>query len=85
LDAETRHRLRLAVSAARIAAIDWQREPRCTGCGVELLDPISERPRFALGCDWCRERERSRRRRAEEAAAAVGPSEGAQLVFTVVA
>jgi predicted RNA-binding Zn-ribbon protein involved in translation (DUF1610 family) len=36
--------------------MDWSREPRCTGCGVELRDPISELPRYVDGCGTCTDR-----------------------------
>jgi hypothetical protein len=61
--AAARGAVREAIDAARRAQIDWSREPRCSGCGVELHDPISELPRYVAGCASCTDRKLQRSRR----------------------
>ncbi len=60
---EQRAAVKAALDAACRASIDWRREPRCSGCGVETHDPISQLPRYADGCRVCWLRQRSRDRR----------------------
>lgn len=61
---ETREYLRSAIDEAVRASIDWSREARCAGCGVEHFDPFTEQPRFTDGCFTCRDRRYGRARRA---------------------
>jgi hypothetical protein len=77
---EQRGAVKAAVDAARRASIDWRREPRCSGCGVETHDPISELPRYADGCEVCWQQNRSRERRL---ASDSTPIEAAQLALAV--
>lgn len=63
MTAAARGAVRKAIDRARRAQIDWQREQRCSGCGVELFDPISELPRYVAGCPSCTDRKLQRSRR----------------------
>jgi len=64
--AAARGSVRAAIDAARRAQIDWSREPRCSGCGVELRDAISELPRYVAGCYACTDRRITRHARTRK-------------------
>jgi hypothetical protein len=58
-----RETLRRTIDRARRAAIDWDADPRCAGCGVELAQAISDAPRYVAGCGTCSDRRSKHRRR----------------------
>lgn len=58
-----RERLRSLVDRARRAAIDWEAESRCRGCGVEQRDRETGELRYSEGCRTCAERRSGHRRR----------------------
>jgi len=64
--AATRGSVRAAIDAARRVQIEWSREPRCSGCGVELRDAISELPCYVAGCYACTDRRIVRRARTRK-------------------
>jgi hypothetical protein len=63
LSVEQRVGLRLLVDAARRQQIDWHADPRCRGCGVELIDRWTGEERYVAGCATCSDRRGKRRTR----------------------
>lgn len=71
LTRDLRYTLKQRVDAAMRATLPDV--PTCRGCGLELLDPFSEEPRYLVGydlhdrvlaCGTCWDRKRARRVRA---------------------
>jgi hypothetical protein len=61
------------VDAARRRTIKWDAEPRCAGCGVELVDGDTGAHRYIAGCSTCADRRSKHRRRdASTSAASAG-------------
>lgn len=56
LSCSDRGTLRRLIDSERRLRIRWQAEPRCVGCGVELVDPDSGEYRYAAGCSTCSDR-----------------------------
>jgi hypothetical protein len=65
LTAQERDRLRALIDVARRRQIQWDDEPRCSGCGVEHRDASSGEDRYTVGCRTCSERRCGRRKRAK--------------------
>lgn len=65
MSAELRQALRLAIDRAVRARIDWQAEPRCSGCGGELFDEDGQ-PEYIAGCRLCTDRRCKHRLRARD-------------------
>jgi len=52
------------IDGARRAAIDWDADVRCAGCGVEHVDSDSGEFRSVSGCRTCADRRSGRQRRS---------------------